>query len=148
MWPFSLLQRRRQRRRFDIALFIYLGAHVFSTLRPEDRARVEGEVTELLKQAWWDKASHARYANPELRAFCRALAMQRLDTPTSIEGITWDDLVPRPGRLIRWDLRFLDFRPLSPATNEALAFLRARGVDIPDVLHDPYAQAHPPPRLL
>ena len=148
MWPFSILQQRRHRRRFDVALFIYLGAHVFSTLRPEERARVEAKVTELIKQASASKAAHVRYASPDLRAFFRGLAMQRLDTPTSVEGITWDGLMPRLSAPIRWELRCFDFRPRAPATTEAIAFLRARGLDVPDVLHDAYAEAHPPPRQL
>jgi len=148
MWPVSLLQQRRHRKRYNAALFIYLGAYLFSTMRPEDRARVEAKVTELLKQIGASKPAHARYASPSLRAFCRALAMQRLDTPTSIDGVTWDGLLPRRDAALRWEMRFFDFHPRSPATTEAIAFLRARGLDVPDVLHDAYAEAHPPPRQL
>lgn len=149
MWPFSILQRRRHQRRLDVALFIHLGAYVFSTLRPDDRARVEAEVTEFLKQAWMSKAEHARYASPAFRAFCRALAMQGLDVPIPIEGLTWDSLLPRRrGGLNRQVFRFYDYRPRASATVEALALLRGHGLDVPDVLHDPYAEAHPPPRLL
>ena len=83
-----------------------------------------------------------------MRAYVRALAMQRLEIPTSIEGIAWDSLMPRRALPLQWRLRYDDFRPRASATTEALAFLRARGVDVPDVLHDPYAEAHPPPRIL
>ena len=148
MWPFSILQQRRHRRRYNVALFIYLGAYVFSTLGPEERARVEAKVTELLNQASDSRPAHARYASPDLRAYVRALAMQRLETPTSIEGITWDGLMPRHNAPIRWELRYFDFRPRASATSEALEFLRARGVDAAQLLRDPYWEAHPPPRQL
>ena len=130
------------------AVFIYLGAHVYSTLAADDRARVEATVTDLLKQGWWAKAPHDRYAPPDFRAFYRALAMQRLETPMPIVGVTWDGLLPRRGGPGTWAKRYNEFRPLAPPTIEALSFLHAHGVPVSPVLHDPHAESHPRPRVI
>jgi hypothetical protein len=147
MWPFSMLRQRRDRRRYNAAMFIHLGAYVYSTLSNDDRARVESKVTDLIKKGGWIKAAHVRYAQPDYRAFVRARAMQRLGVPVPVAGVAWDALMPRHDKP-SLTLRFFDYRAMSAPAMEALAFLRANGLDVPTVLHDPYNEAHPPPPVI
>jgi hypothetical protein len=121
------------KRRYHAALAVLLGIYVYDALSKLQRVEVEGEIVELLKPfgvyPWW---SSRKDISPQILAPDRALAMARLNLPTGLVGLEWNDVVhpwhvSNPAQL-RQDLRLYTVE-----VDEAVATLEAHGVRAPEL---------------
>lgn len=116
------------RRRYKAALAVLLATHVFAKLNAEERSRVDDELVNIYRRVgvypWWRFRSDVPEA---VRAAERAVAMWRLGIPTGAHGLTWSDTLSEKWMQSPWKLGSV-FRAFHPATEEAIASLRAHGV--------------------
>ncbi len=119
-----------RRNRFDSALVVLLGLHLFPRLDPGDQRRVENWLID-------DFHKHSDYpyvvfrqdigASSDLIAYLRAMAMARLGLPTGIEGLEWKEFAQ-----LSWlgpsTATFNDFRRFDAETDAAADFLRSNGL--------------------
>jgi hypothetical protein len=122
------LSQPLREQRFRAALAILLSTHVFERLDAKQRVRVEDELVAVYRPLgvypWW----RSRKDQPDgARAAERAVAMQRLEVPTGIEGLSWSEII-RPAWRANPALLSFAYRPFHPATDRAIAFLAERGV--------------------
>ena len=119
-----------RRRRFDSALVVLLALHLFPKLSALEQEQVENDLVEVFR---------ARAADPYLAwrqmvgptsdsvAILRGISMARLEMTTGIDGLAWNDVVPRSW--LRSPLSALySFRRFNAATDEAADFLRSNGI--------------------
>jgi hypothetical protein len=142
MWPFSIIHRRRRERAFKAAVLVLLGTYFYDGLRAEEKARVEAEVADMF--TGHDIGTHGWYASSWLAAGAfRSLAMSHLGIGP-ITGISWAEILAPwkycsledfglPDKDARAVFIVDDYRPMDSATEEARTFLRAKGLDIPEV---------------
>ena len=121
------------RRRFRSAVMVLLGRHLFEQLPDGDKARVESMADQINKEARniLPYMVRQRGADPDAtedwRAVWRGRAMAALGMSTGIDGLTWDELsVGRRNPV--FDL--LPFQRFHPVTDDAVAFLHERGVEL------------------
>ena len=118
-----------RRDRFDSALVVLLGLHLFPRLDLADQQRVEN---------WLIDDFHKHSAVPyvvfrslkttsDFVAYYRAMAMARLGMPTGVEGLEWKEFAQ-----LSWlgpsTATFNDFRRFDAETDAAADFLRANGL--------------------
>jgi hypothetical protein len=133
-----ILLDRRYRRRYHAAIAIYLAVDTYQQLDPATQAAVDKKVNELCLWADYSLPSPAmqRVAHWDLLASARAMAMAHLGIPPDVPGLAWTRLF-HPFAF--GGQRFLmDFRPMDKATLDAKAFLRSKGLNVPD--RDPYSE--------
>ena len=119
-----------RRRRFDSALVVLLGHHLFPRLGAIEQERVENLLIDD-----FSKGSEFPYtvlrqdigASSDFIASLRGLAMARLGMPTGIADLDWKDFVDpssmRPGKSLVGA-----FRRFDAATDAAADFLRSNGL--------------------
>ena len=116
------------KRRYRAALAVLLATHVFAELNAEEQSRVDDELVNIYRPVgvypWWRFRSDVPEAT---RAAERAVAMWRLGISTGAHGLTWSDALSEKWMHSPWKLGAA-FRAFHPATEEAIASLRAHGV--------------------
>ena len=145
MWPLEVLRKRRYNRRYKAAMVVLLGAHMVERLDPEDRARVELELTENFKRSLEPPAAWKRWARDDVIAAFRAAAMERAGIQPVVVGLSWSELF-KPWNFWRkwpqWPMRGFDNRPawlvfdyraFDQATADASAYLKHNGLLVPDL---------------
>ena len=141
MWPFTILQRREYERAYKAAVLVLLGTYLYEGLAADEKARVESEVTDILT-GFGLEARGWRTTSWDAAGAFRAVAMAHLNIGP-IAGMSWSDLL-RPWKQLRpvlglpeRDTRaaFIvqDYRPFHQATEDAKAYLRKGGLDIPQI---------------
>jgi hypothetical protein len=145
MWPLDHIRKRRYDRRYKAALIVLLGKYMFDSLSPEQRQRIESEVDSNFNRSTFPAAAYRRtFGSSPFLSASRAAAMQVLGIPPPT-GMTWQQLF-EPWSFWRvrhiWpDLRGCDmapgyvdndYRAMDRATADARAFLRQRGLDVPE----------------
>ena len=144
MWPFSTLRKRKYERRRKAALMVLLGTYMSEGLNADQRARVETEMNNCFKRSDTPAAGWRKWSSWDVLGAYRAAAMERCGIRPIIPELSWSDLF-RPWRQLpkwaQWPMLGFDFRPASlvldflpmhPATADAKAYLRARGLDVPE----------------
>ena len=141
MWPFKLLRRRTERRRFTAAVILYLAVETFRRLSPGERARVDAEINRFSPWSWSTPAvapasALRRWAPWDLLACERVFAMARLGIRPVLPQRSFAELLAPWSP--QWQLMINDFRPMDPATAKAKQHLRDQGLDVPDA--DPWQE--------
>jgi hypothetical protein len=141
MWPFSIFRRRKYERECKAAVLVFLGTYLYERLTAVEKAQVESEVADMLTGI--NIEGRTGYASSwETAGAYRAMAMAHLGIGL-FAGLSWPDLLrpwkDRPSllELPEADTRianFLwDYHPIGQATDDAKAFLRASGLEIPEI---------------
>ena len=126
-----------RRRRFDSALIVLLALHWFPRLGELGQEQVENELVNVFKKksptpylAWREIVG----PTSDHVAMVRGVAMARLNMPTGVEGLEWNEFV-RPRWLRAPVLASLSFRSFDVATDQAIDFLRAKGLALEERGH-------------
>ncbi len=120
-----------RRNRFDSALVVLLGLHLFPRLDPGDQQRVENWLIDEFHSCPipWVVIRQDVDASSDRIAYHRAMAMARLGLPTGIDGLEWKEFAQ-----LSWlgpsTATFNDFRRFDPETDAAADFLRSNGLEL------------------
>ena len=121
-----------RRRRFDSALVVLLALHLFPRLGKLQQEQVENELVKVFsKTQEYPYLAWREIVGPSSNyvAIIRGVAMARLNMPTGVDGLDWDDFV-RPSWL-KFPLQAsYSFRSFDASTDQAIDFLRSRGLDL------------------
>ncbi len=117
-----------RRRRFDSALAVLLGLHLFRRLSAEDQALVENLLIENCRK--WSSCPYTVLLNnlgtsSDFIAALRAGAMSKLGMPTGVEGLPWSEFLHPSWQGLTVQTTF---RRFDAATEDAAEFLRANGL--------------------
>jgi len=148
VWPIAQLRRRKRKRSYHAALVVSLGVWMYGRLAAADKARVHSEIVKMERNLWnWPLVSAGGGTTSwDVVSAVRAVAMARLKLEPAGIGLSWRELLSPwrrsfvPGFERRPYDVLADFRPFHEVTREAEAFLRERGVDVPDQY--PYEQGY------
>jgi hypothetical protein len=136
MWLISAIRRNGYRRRYRTAIAVLAAAHTFELLSTAQREVVETEVSRLLNRGAWifggsiSSPEHRRWASWPARMAYRAEAMRKLNIAPAIPDLNWTDLLGSESRLFTGIPWFVHIVAGEPASVEACAFLRSRGVTV------------------
>jgi len=119
-----------RRRRFDSALIALLALHLFPKLSTLQQERVENELVNVFKTTseypylvWRDYAGQSS----NTVAIIRGVAMARLNMPTEVAGLEWNDFISP--NWLRFPLQAaMAFRSFDASTDQAIDFLRSKGL--------------------
>lgn len=137
MWPFDAIAKRKYSRRYKAALVVYLGAHLFESLTPEQRANVEREVDFNFNQTDTPAVASRKGWDQDDMAAHRAAAMDRLGFELGLAQLSWAQLFepwsywrniwyfPQRFYDCRADVLISDYRYFDPATEDAKRFVQA-----------------------
>ncbi len=143
MWPFTIIAERKYRRRYNAAIVVLLGAHVFENLASERRASVEAEVNNNFDKSDTPAIASRRVFEPDAMTAHRAAAMDRLGFDLNFDNLSWSQLlepwrmwrkIPEfTGRIYdsRADMLLNDYRLTHSATEDAKQLLRDHGIECP-----------------
>ncbi len=118
-----------RRNRFDSALVVLLGLHLFPRLDPGDQQRVENLLIDDFHKCPipYTVFRQDAGASSDVVAYHRAMAMARLGMPTGIAGLEWKEFAQ-----LSWlgpsTATFNDFRRFDAQTDAAADFLRSNGL--------------------
>ena len=121
-------------RHVHAAMAVLVSLSAFAKLEGPQRVKVDDELIEIYKPwgiyPWWrfNKALSVEMAPS------RAVAMRRLGMPTGMSDLTWDDVL-HPWHKHDPALIYWDFQPYHANTDEALDYLRPRGLCLPEGVH-------------
>ena len=120
------------RRRFNSAMLVLLAHHLFPRLSATQQTRVDDELTEIFKRQSEFPYRLFAQKSGELTdgsAALRGVAMARLDLPTEVDGLAWSDFVLPSWKRVP-SFAYLAFRRLHRATDDAVDYLHAKGLDL------------------
>jgi len=121
-----------RRRRFDGALVVLLARYWFQRFDAITQERVDNELTDLFWAQnldpygiWLQMVGR----ESDSVAILRGIAMARLNMPTGVEGLEWNEFV-RPAWLRGPMSALYAFRKFDAANDDAADFLRAHGLSL------------------
>jgi hypothetical protein len=121
-----------RRRRFDSALVMLLALHLFPRLGKLQQEQVENELVKVFsKTQEYPYLAWREIVGPSSNyvALIRGVAMARLNMPTGVDDLDWNDFV-RPSWL-KFPLQAsYSFRSFDACTDQAIDFLRSRGLGL------------------
>ena len=154
MWPFDIFRKRKYERRRKAALVVLLGTYMSKDLDAAQRACVETEMSQCFNRSDTPATGWRKWSSWDVLGAYRAAAMERCGIDPAVPDLSWSDLFGPWRQLPKWaqwpmlgfDFRpaslVLDFLPMHPATADAKAYLRSRGLDIPEA-DPPEPSNHP-----
>lgn len=151
--------RRRYERRYRAAWTTYLAYYTYAKLEPADALRVHALAVDFDRQVDPIHAVAVRLNWWRPWALRHAAAMHALGIPPALAEESWPftpadarrllkpsrivrPLIDRAGTTLmqRWARLYWDFHWFDPATTDALADLKGRGIDVEPLLPDPLTQ--------